>query len=88
MQSHTLSKKSLIIFEEHLSKNAFSHERWCKTMKEPMSDAASEILHGLQEALLDARGVPVKDIRKSMGCRGAPEEIMTAQLPAMSTTSA
>ena len=56
-------------------------------MKEPMSDAASEILHGLQEALLDARGVPVKDIRKSMVCRGAPEENMTAQLPSLSTIS-
>lgn len=53
-----------------------------------MSDAASEILHGLQEALLDARGVSVKDIRKSMGCRGAPKEIMTVQLSAMSATSA
>lgn len=53
-----------------------------------MSDAASEILHGLQEALLDARGVPVKDIRKSMFCHGAPKGIMTAQLSSMSTTSA
>ena len=52
-----------------------------------MSDAASEILHGLQKALLDARGVPVKDIRKSMVCRGAPEENMTAQLPSLSTIS-
>ncbi len=57
-------------------------------MKKPMSDAASEILQGWQEALLDTRGVPVNGIKKRMVYHGAPEEIMTAQLPAMSTTSA
>lgn len=53
-----------------------------------MSDAASEILQGWQEALLDVRGVPVKGIKQRMVCRGAPKEIMTVQLPAMSATSA
>lgn len=57
-------------------------------MKKPMSDAASEILQGWQEALLDTRGVPVNGIKKRMVYHGAPEEIMTAQLSAMSTTSA
>jgi len=57
-------------------------------MKKPMSDAASEILQGWQEALLDVRGVPVKGIKQRMVCRGAPKAIMTAYLPAMSTTPA
>ena len=57
-------------------------------MKKPMSDAASEILQGWQEALLDVRCVPVKGIKQRMVCRGAPKEIMTVQLPAMSATSA
>ncbi|MDY6300196.1 MAG: hypothetical protein SPL46_09455 [Selenomonadaceae bacterium] len=57
-------------------------------MKKPMSDAVSKILHGWQEALLDVRGVPVKGIKKRMVCHGAPKAIMTAYLPAMSTTPA
>ncbi|MBR1759803.1 MAG: helix-turn-helix domain-containing protein [Schwartzia sp.] len=44
-------------------------------MAEKMSFAASEILEGLNEALMDAKGLPVEGLRKSVMYRVRPQEI-------------
>ena len=44
-------------------------------MAEKMSFAASEILEGLNEALMDAKGLPVEGLRKSVVYRVRPQEI-------------
>lgn len=44
-------------------------------MAEKMSFAASQILGGLNEALLDAQGIPVEGLKKSIVYKVRPREI-------------
>ena len=44
-------------------------------MSEKMSFAASEILEGLNEALMDAKGIPVAGLKKSVVYKVRPQEI-------------
>ena len=44
-------------------------------MAEKISFAASEILEGLNEALMDAKGVHVEGLKKSIVCGIKPQEI-------------